>query len=246
MTVSYSEPWASRGSNRKLLTVGAVAALLLVGGVVAAKVAWPAAAPAADAPAQAPAPTTTTFSLGSFAGAPGVPVQVPVLVAGASGLGAASVRLAYDPAVVAVVDVTGGDVPGSTLTWRHDAAAGEVVMLLTTFAEKGLVGAGTFAVVTMQAVEDAMGTSSPLALSVASATSVERATLPADAKSGAFRNGVTGDVSGDGVVDRADYDLLTRFLVGEDVELLMLNADVDGDGQVTTADALALHQQIGR
>jgi hypothetical protein len=85
---------------------------------------------------------------------------------------------------------------------------------------------------------------SPLTLSVRGVARFDGTVGGLDASSGSFRNGVPGDVLGDGSVDQADYKALTAYLVGEDVSIVALNADLDGDGLVTDADAVRLHQYL--
>lgn len=249
VTVSYSEPWHTRPANRKIFALAGIAIVVIAG--VAAIATYPSwgGAEAAHAEtgerlsANRVAVDSPTFSIASVSGAPGTPLTVPIQLAGAEGLGGASVRLAYDPAVVRVLSVTNGDLASSTLTWRHDVQNGVLAMLLTTSAQTGVNGAGTYAIVTLEAVDGAMGTSTPLTLSVTSATTAAHDVITAKAASGSFRNGIPGDVSGDGIVDRADYDLLSRWLVGEDVKILKLNADLDDDGAITDVDAIILHQR---
>ena len=40
------------------------------------------------------------------------------------------------------------------------------------------------------------------------------------------------------------YERLAGYLVGDDVQIVPLNADLNGDGKVTDADAILLHQQL--
>lgn len=244
MTTTYSEPRHARSGNRRLIAIVGVA-ILLVLGAGAAVTFWPAAnEPLNAASTSSAAPSELTFSIGTVSGASSAPVQAPIRVAGAEGLGSATLRLTYDPAVVKVTGVAKGDLAASTLTYHHEPATGALTMLLTTPRAAGIAGDGVYAIVTLEAVEGAMGRSAPLTLAVASAASSEASALDAAATSGSFRNGVPGDVSGNGVVDAQDYDLLSRHLVGEPVSILALNADLDGDGKVTDLDALKLIQQL--
>ena len=56
---------------------------------------------------------------------------------------------------------------------------------------------------------------------------------------------LTGDVSGDGVIDTADAMLLARFLNFMVSDLPNPDAaDVDGDGAVTIADAMILMRYV--
>lgn len=194
--------------------------------------------------AQSSAPSSSAVTLGVVSGAPGAAVEVPIRLTSAQAVGSLSVALDYDPAVVHVSGLQNGNVPQSTLTWTRDATTGAIVMLLTTSLASGASGSFTFGILTLEAVEGAAGAVSDLALEVRGAASTDGEAVTIAAQSGAFRNGVPGDVSGDGIVDWDDYGLLATYLVGEPVEILALNADVTGDGKVTHADALRLHQHL--
>lgn len=244
MTSAYNQPRLPRFASWKLAAGGA-AALLLVAASAIAFVALSDDAPAATAdPATLRAAGAPTVAIGVVSGAPFVPVEVPVRLTDAAGLGSASVRLTYDPAVVAVTNVRNGDVPSSALTWHHDEATGALIMLLTTSLPAGVTGDHAFAYVTMEARDGSVGDVSPLALSVRGAARAGGEVAGLDAASGTFRNGVPGDVLGDGTVDQSDYDRLAAYLVGEDARIVELNADLDGDGKVTDADAVRLHQYL--
>lgn len=241
MSTTYTEPRHSRIGNRRLVTIVGIAILLALG-AGAAVTFWPSGGfGATTEPAGA---SDLTFTIGTISGASGAPVQAPIRVSGADGLGSATLKLTYDATVVKVASVAKGDLADSTLTYHHEPSTGSLAMLLTTPRASGIEGSGVYAVVTLEAVEGAMGKSAPLTLAVASAASSEASAIEATATSGSFRNGVPGDVSGNGVVDAQDYDLLSRYLVGEPVTILALNADLDGDGKVTDLDALKLHQQL--
>lgn len=183
-------------------------------------------------------------SIGTVSGAPGLPVEVPVHLSGAQGLGSASLTVTYDPKVVTLSEARNGAIARSQLTWRHDAAAGILVMLLTTSLPTGLSGDGAVAVLTFTAKEGAVGQVSPLALGIKSAVHADGTQAALDPSSGTFRNGVPGDVNGDGKVDTSDYDRLASYLVGDEVTIVALNADLNGDGKVTDADAVRLLQQL--
>lgn len=244
MSTNYnSQPRLSRSTSLKLAVGGAAALLLVATGVLAYTALNDDPAPAA-ATQSAAAATGTTVSIGVVSGAPLVPVEAPVKLVGANGLGSASIRLTYDPAVVSILNVRNGDVPQSALTWHHDEATGTLIMLLTTSLPKGASGDHAFAYVTLQANDGSVGDVSPLALTVRGAAQAGGQVAGLDATSGSFRNGVAGDVLGDGTVDQADYDRLAAYLVGEDARIVELNADLDGDGKVTDADAVRLHQYL--
>lgn len=243
MTSMYSQPRLQRSKSWKLATIG-VAALLGVS--VLAYAAYSASDFGASV---SPAATTTgakgpAVSIGVISGAPLIPVETSIQLTGVSALSSAGVTLTYDPDVVTLIDARAGDVSQNQFTWRHDAATGTLVMLLTTALTGGATGDATFATVTFKAKEGAVGQVSPLVLSVRGAVDAKGTAAQIQAVDGSFRNGVPGDVLGDGTVEQSDYEHLARYLVGEDVEIIALNADLDGDGRVTDADAVLLHRKL--
>ncbi len=51
-----------------------------------------------------------------------------------------------------------------------------------------------------------------------------------------------GDANGDGKVNRADADLLLKYVAGWDVSIKKTPADVTGDGKIDGLDAMLLLQ----
>ena len=137
-----------------------------------------------------------------------------------------------------------GNLAESQLTWRQDATSGTLVLLVTTALQKGVSGESTLAFVTLKAVDGAVGKISPLTIAMRSAVRADGDAITLAASSGSFHNGVPGDVNGDGKVDKDDYERLAGYLVGDDVQIVQLNADLNSDGKVTDADAILLHQQL--
>lgn len=239
------DPMGRARSRSWKLTATGIAALLVVGVGVLGYVAWTAthqssgAAPAAE---MTPTAAHPAIRMGTVSGAATAPVEAPLVITSADGVGSTGISLTYDPAVVSVLALRNGNVPQSQLTWRHDAAQGTIVMLLTTALPAGAMGEHVLAYVTLEAVDGAVGKVSPLALSVRSAFLATGESVTLSATSGSFHNGMPGDVTGNGVVDSDDYARLADYLVGEPVSIIALNADLDGDGKVTDADAIKLHQ----
>ena len=235
---------AQRARTWKLTAAG-IAVLLLAGASVLGYTIYSGSHHAIVAGTQTPAAGGAPIvAIGTVAGSSVAPVEAPIRLANANGLGSASFVLTYDPAIVTLVGVQNGNVPQSQLTWRHDATTGTVVMLVTTALPKGAVGDSTLAVVTLKAVDGAVGKISPLAVAMRSAASATGSPIAVTPASGSFHNGVPGDVNGDGAVTKDDYERLADFLVGDDVPIVALNADLNGDGHVTDADAILLHQRL--
>lgn len=244
MTSMYHQPQLSRWAGWKIAAAAVVALLLVAVGALAFAAYAIEGTPVWSSEKTSPPRAAPGLALATVSGAPGTAVDVPIRLSNAPALGSAAVSLTYDPAVVRVTDVRNGDVPQSTLTWTRDATTGAILMLLTTSHAKGGAGDHIFATLTLEAAEGAAGATSALALQVRGAASTDGEAANVQATSGTFRNGVPGDVLGDGVVDWMDYGRLASYLVGEDVQIIALNADLDEDGAVTFADAMRLHQYL--
>jgi hypothetical protein len=236
------DPGRSRSKNVKLAAVGAT--VLLLAGLGALAYVGVASQGHAGAAVHAAAPARATVAIGTVSGAPGVPVEVPVSLAGASSLGSVTVQVAYDPKVVTFDDARPGPIEKSQLTWRHDESQGLLILLLATSQPGGFSGEDPLAVLTFTAKGGAVGQLSTLTVTVRDAVHADGTEAAVDASSGSFRNGIPGDVNGDGKVDLSDYDLLARYLVGDPVTIVPLNADLNGDGKVTEADAVLLLQKL--
>jgi hypothetical protein len=245
MTSFNLDPGHTSRSN-SLKWVGLGAALLLIAGGGAAAYASYASHSTGGGSAAATAAATPALALGTVSGAPGVPTDVPVRLVAGSGVGSVSFTITYDPKVVTVSDARPDPATKAQLTWHHDAAQGMIVMLLTSPLSTGLSGDATLAILTMTAVDGAVGQVSPLTLHVRSAVHADGKDATLDATSGSFRNGVPGDVNGDGKVDATDYLRLASYLVGDETQIVALNADLNGDGKVTEADAVLLLQQLNK
>jgi len=244
------DPRARSGSRTRSwkLTATGIAVLLVAGGGALGYAVWNGAhhANASDATGSGATSTTgvPTIRVGTVSGAAAAPVETAVALTGAAGIGSASFTLTYDPTVVAVTGVRNGNIAEGQLTWRQDATAGTIVMLVTTALPKGVSGDSAIAYVTLKAIDGAVGKISPLAVAMRSAALSDGQSVAVTTSSGSFHNGVPGDVNGDGKVDKDDYERLASYLVGDNVPIVQLNADLNGDGRVTDADAILLHQQL--
>lgn len=192
---------------------------------------------------EAPVVQPAVFRMPDVRAGVALPVGAPILVENVSDFGTVTLRLVVDPAVVEILDVAPGNVPGANLTWSANASSGELTLLVTTHARPGVMGSFVLANVSMRAV-GAPGDESSLALALVEAAHSDGGAMQAIAKGGVFRAGIIGDVDGDGIVTLLDADLLGEFVVGArgPEGLVLANADANRDGRVSGIDAMFVRQ----
>lgn len=197
-------------------------------------------------PSTLPPPTARpVFSIDDVRVGPLGSGVAPIRLQNVSDFGAATLTLTFDPRVVALDNVSGGDIPGSRTTWTVNNTAGKATVLVTTSARPGATGTYVFAHVTLRSVSPAGG-SSPLNLTVREALHSDGRDMMAIAVGGTFHASILGDANGDGVLSWLDVDLMSGYVVGafSGDRLNLRNADVTRDGLVTTRDVLYLGQHL--
>ncbi|HVM44556.1 MAG TPA: dockerin type I domain-containing protein, partial [Candidatus Thermoplasmatota archaeon] len=201
--------------------------------------------PASAAFTVVPAPARTFLSVGNVSGGPLSTVAVPMLLSNVTDLGALTVNLTFDPAVVQLVGVGPGNLTGASLTWNVNNSTGSLGLLVTLSDVPGASGTFEVVVLTFSAVGPA-GARSALDLTTTEAVHSDGSAFLVADVDGTFRSGLLGDVTNDGLVDAADVTALSEFVVGlrGPGGLTLANADANGDEQVTGADAMFLSQFV--
>jgi len=173
-------------------------------------------------------------------------VTLPIKIENGLDIGACDITLTFDPAVVNVTNVTGGDMDITVANLEH---VHEGLVRIGTYqgGNPGLSGEITFAKVVFEPIN---GGNCSLNLSVVTfkdATPVGNQ-MPYIIRNGTYTGGVAmnGDVNGDSMVDIHDAMYLAKHLLGKvgfdtiDKEA----ADVNGDGEISTHDAMYIAKHV--
>jgi hypothetical protein len=189
----------------------------------------------------------TTVSIGSASDIrPYHTVTVPIIIQTDEMLGAATIRLDYNPLVVKVNGASWGDL--GDVTANVDNISGRVKMVAAYGLTPGKTGTVKFADVTLEAVGIPEAVS-PLTLTVVDMFNFAVQPVTLDAISnGTFTVGgrLEGDVNNDTFINSGDVLLVARHIVGiigltgDD----LLAADVNDNGTVNSADLLLIKQYL--
>lgn len=172
-------------------------------------------------------------------------VTLPIVVTDAMDVGAVDVTLKYDPTVVTVTGVSGGDMDCTYTNLEH-TSEGWIRIGAIQGDNPGLSGQFTLLNIDFKSVRS--GASCPLELSV---TTFKDATpdcspLTYTTSNGTYTSSKNGDVNNDDVVDIADAAYIARHVIGmagyeqidEDA------ADVTGDGIIDMSDSMFLTKHV--
>ena len=187
----------------------------------------------------------TSVAIISIGNASGT-MTIPITIEDGVNVGACDITLTYDPSVVNVTNVSGGDLDATVANLEHTDEGWVRIGAFQT-DNSGLSGAITFANVALEAVGSPDGTCF-LNLSV---TTFKDETpmgnpMPYTIKNGTYTAAMNGDVDGNGVVDMHDAMYLAKHLLDTPgfEEIVAEAADVDGNGEVTSHDAMYLAKYL--
>jgi hypothetical protein len=200
----------------------------------------------------APAANARTVSLPNFVRGPNqavaLPTGIPIRLSDGQGVTAASLQIRYDPALLTISGVTvGTGLTGATATLNTNTPG----LAQVTFTSPTALAAGAVDFVRLTAtVRVDAPYSAKHVLDLASVTVTAGTTaLPVVEDDGLHIVGYLGDLNGNGAYESADASLVRRFIEGTEAgfgayQLAApgLVADVNQDGQITTADAEAVAQ----
>jgi len=181
------------------------------------------------------------ISIGDCTGA----ATVPIMITGASNVGAVDVTLSYDPYVVEVTGVSDGDMD-CTFTNIEHANEGWIRIGAIQGESDGLSGQFTLLNVDLSPIGN--NAQCDLVLEV---TTYKDSTPACTAMTYTISNGVyvsskNGDTNGDDVVDIADAAYIAKYVLGfagyETIDESA--ADVTGDGSVDMADSMYLMKHV--
>jgi len=170
---------------------------------------------------------------------------IPIMITDAENAGAVDITLNYDPTVVNVTGVLGGDMD-CTYTNTENVDEGWIRVGAVQGDNPGMVGEFTLLNINFSAVSS--GATCPLELTV---TTYKDATPNCTAMTYTIINGVytssqNGDANSDGVVDIADAMYIAKHVIDiAGYEIIdAWAADVDGDGIVDMSDSMYLTKHI--
>jgi len=194
----------------------------------------------------------TTVRIGSEVVAPGRNATVPLeaLDVPSPGLGAFTIDIAYDPAVVSPQSYVGN--PGGVfdsvicnLGFEHDGSNPDVVRCGGFRASAGAIGDISLADITFGGI-GASGSESPLALSVVELADTSGQAIPVTTEDGTITIGLQGDANGDGKTSMVDAMLIAQCVVGlidcNSIDQEM--AEVNCSGGVSMVDAMLIAQKV--
>jgi hypothetical protein len=166
-------------------------------------------------------------------------VTLPITVVNAGNVGAVDVTLTYDPTVVMVTGVAGGEMD-YTDTNIENVAAGWISIGAIQVANGGL---DNFTLLDVTLAPQMAGASCPLTLTVTTFRDVtpEGTAINYTISSGTYTTLMLGDIDGDGDVDMSDAAYLIKYLIGCDgYTVNEAIADINDDGIVDVFDAMCM------
>lgn len=172
-------------------------------------------------------------------------VLLPIIVSNATNVGAVDVTLKFDPTVVTVTGVSGGDMD-CTFTNIEHVSDGWIRLGAIQGDNNGLSGQFTLLNICFESVSS--DATCPLEISVTTFkdSTPECTQLNHTTSNGVYTSSKNGDSNGDDVVDIADAAYIAKHVIGiagyeqidEDA------ADVNGDGIIDMSDAMYLTKHI--
>ena len=186
----------------------------------------------------------TSVAIISIGNASGT-VTIPITIEDCVNVGACDITLTYDPSIVNVTNVTGGDLDATVANLEHTDEGWVRIGAFQTDNSR-LSGTITFANVMLEA--GSAGGTCFLNLSVTTfkdATAVGNP-MPYVVKNGTYTAAMNGDVNGNGVVDMHDAMYLAKHVLNTPgfTEIVAEAADVNGDGGVTSHDVMYLAKYL--
>jgi hypothetical protein len=166
------------------------------------------------------------------------------------GLGAFSIDISYDPAVVDPVDCNANpegdlDLGFCNFDFERDDVNPDTIRVGGFRASEGATGDLSLADITFRGVGSS-GSQSLLALSVVEFADTSQQPIPATTEDGTITIGVQGDANGNGSVTMVDAMLIAQCVVGliDCGSIDQAMADVNCSGTVTMVDAMLVAQYV--
>ena len=185
--------------------------------------------------------SVATISIGDGCGI----VTIPIEIGNGANVGACDIMLSYDPAIVNVTGVTGGDMDVTVANLEH---AGDGWVRIGTYQtdNPGLSGQITFANVAFEPVGSGGNCSLNLSVTTFKDATPEGNEMPYVVSNGTYTALLNGDVNGDGVVDMHDAMYLAKHVLGKSgFEVIITEAaDVNDDKVIDIADSMYIAKHV--
>ena len=191
------------------------------------------------------------FSMADTEAYAGKEFTVAIDISNNPGIISAVLDIVYDKDVLELVKAEAGEFNNKTTSLEEEVDCYffsedySRINWVDALAAENCVTNGTFAVLTFKVKEGATGeTSISINFDADNVFNkdLENVEFTATGATITIKEGMPGDVNGDGSVDNKDYALLMQYLNGWDVELDLGVADVNGDGSVDNKDYALLMQ----
>lgn len=191
------------------------------------------------------------FSMADAEAYAGKEFTVAIDISNNPGIISAVLDVVYDKDVLELVKAEAGDFNNKTTSLEEEVDCYffsedfSRINWVDALAAENCTANGTFAILTFKVKEGATG-ETQISINF-DADNVfnkdfENVEFTATAATITIKEGMPGDVNGDGSVDNKDYALLMQHLNGWDVEIDLGVADVNGDGSVDNKDYALLMQ----
>ena len=172
-------------------------------------------------------------------------VTIPIEIGNGVNVGACDIMLSYDPAIVNVTGVTGGDMDVTVANLEH---AGDGWVRIGTYQtdDPGLSGQITFANVAFEPVGSSGNCSLNLSVTTFKDATPEGNEMPYVVSNGTYMALLNGDVNGDGVVDMYDAMYLAKHVLDKaGFEVIITEAaDVNDDKVIDIADSMHIAKHV--
>lgn len=185
--------------------------------------------------------SVATISIGDGCGI----VTIPIEIGNGVNVGACDIMLSYDPAIVNVTGVTGGDMDVTVANLEH---AGDGWVRIGTYQtdNPGLSGQITFANVAFEPVGSGGNCSLNLSVTTFKDATPEGNEMPYVVSNGTYTALLNGDVNGDGVVDMHDAMYLAKHVLDKSGYGTIIEeaADVNDDKVIDIADSMYIAKHV--
>lgn len=185
------------------------------------------------------------LAAGQAAALAGQQISVPITLSGSPDIRGLNFRIDYDKTFLTLTDYACTCDGMSAGDWTVGVGEGEKALW---FQPEAGIANGEILTLYFAVADNAPEGETPVSLTEVLALDGEQAPVTLEVQSGTVtvREGLKGDVNGDGEVTAADLQRLRRYLAGQNVAVEPANTDLNGDGKMDLTDLLLLNNAIGK